>query len=335
MQPRRCASALLAAALWLAPRAAHANCGAEGCPLVRDGLGVTASRYALDVRYTDVMQDQLWNGTGPANLNDIIADAETHGEVELLTHTRSWVGEARAQLSDRLLVTATLPWIDREHQHWLKHTTTFNPAFVHTWTFQGLGDAVVLGQFQALNSPGGPRLTLEGGVKLPTGMTHVPDETQPSGIPGGETTLEPSARPGSGSTDWITGALLAQRLPWKNALPLTGSVLMRYNTKGTDDFKVGNEVQAGLSGGYAPQARLTVLMQLNYSGHGSDVSADPAEAAHTGMQSLYLTPGATLRITPALSVYGLYQTRLWGKSEEATVVGTNHFLFGTTYSIGH
>jgi hypothetical protein len=53
------------------------------------------------------------------------------------------------------------------------------------------------------------------------------------------------------------------------------------------------------------------------------------------MQSLYLTPGATFHVSPALSVYGLYQTRLWGKSEEPTVVATNHFLFGTTYSIGH
>jgi hypothetical protein len=150
-----------------------------------------------------------------------------------------------------------------------------------------------------------------------------------------ETTLEPSARPGSGSTDWITGALVNQRLPWKGALPLTGSVMARFNQKGTDDFEVGDEVQAGISGGWAPRERFTLLAQVNYSGHGDDISADPNEAAHSGMQSLYFTPGGTFRISPALSVYGLYQVRMWGKSKEPTVVATNHFLFGTTYSLGH
>ena len=57
-------------------------------------------------------------------------------------------------------------------------------------------------------------------------------------------------------------------MPGKGALPLTGSVLMRFNTKGTDDFKVGNEVPAGLSGGYAPQERFTFLFGTTYSiGH--------------------------------------------------------------------
>ena len=332
MRSIRCVS-LLSAALLLAPLMAHANCGAEGCPLVRDGFGVNPSRFAFDLRYQDVTQDTPWNGTSAASLDELFADGESHGEVELLTHTRSWVGEGRAEVNSRLRFTATLPWVDREHQHQLNHTGVYDPRFIDTWKFQGLGDAVVAGHFVALQSSGGTRVTLQGGVKLPTGMTHVPNETQTKF--GFDSTLEPSARPGSGSTDWITGALLTQRLPGKGVLPLTGSVLMKFNNKGTDDFKVGNEVQAGLSGGYAPRDRFTLLAQVNYSGHGSDVSADPDEIAHTGMQSLYFTPGATFRMSPALSIYGLYQTRLWGKSEEPTVVATNHFLFGTTYSLGH
>jgi hypothetical protein len=39
-----------------------------------------------------------------------------------------------------------------------------------------------------------------------------------------------SARPGSGSTDWIAGALVSQALPGKGVLPLTASVLARFNT---------------------------------------------------------------------------------------------------------
>ena len=177
------------------------------------------------------------------------------------------------------------------------------------------------------------RLTLQGGVKLPTGRRHLPDEARTNF--GFESTLEPSARPGTGSTDWIAGALAAQRLPWKHALPISLSVLGRWNGKGTDDFRSGNEVQAGLSGGYAPFERIALLAQVNYSGHATDVSADPSEAAHSGMRSLYITPGITARVSPGLVIYGLYQARAWGKSDEPTVVATNHFVFGTTYSIGH
>jgi hypothetical protein len=53
------------------------------------------------------------------------------------------------------------------------------------------------------------------------------------------------------------------------------------------------------------------------------------------MQSLYVTPGASLRLSPALILYGIYQQRLWAHSEEPTVIGANHFVIGTTYSLGH
>jgi hypothetical protein len=268
------------------------------------------------------------------SIEDVLAGAESHGEVELYTHTRSWVGEGRAQLTDRLRVTATLPYVEREHRHYLAHTTTtpLNPLFLDRWKFQGLGDATVLAHFRALMLAGGTSMTVQGGIKLPTGRTHLPDEVRENF--GYESTLEPSARPGSGSADWLAGGLVSQRLPWKRALPLSASVLARWNGKGTDDFKVGNELQAGLSGGYAPLEKLTLLAQLNYSGHGTDVSADPSEAAHTGMKSLYVTPGLALRVSPAVSLYGLFQLRVWSKSDEATVVAMDHFVFGTTYAIG-
>jgi hypothetical protein len=324
--------ALWFAACCLAPVAARANCGAEGCPLVREGLGAASSRFAVDLRYQDVTQDKLWSGNSETSLADAIAASDVHGEVELFTHTRSWVGEARAQLTDWLRLTATLPYIDREHRHWLKHTAAYNPAFLDTWKFRGLADATLLAHVKTFMTAGGTMLTLQGGVKLPTGRRHLPDETQTKF--GFDSTLEPSARPGSGSTDWLTGGLLTQRLPWKGALPLSGSLLMRFNTKGTDGFKAGDELQAGLSAGYAPMDRLTLIAQVNYSGHGSDASSDPSEIAHTGMKALYVTPGLTVRVSPALAIYGLYQLRAWGRSDEATVVATNHFLFGTTFSIG-
>jgi len=112
-------------------------------------------------------------------------------------------------------------------------------------------------------------------------------------------------------------------------------VLGKWTGKGTDDFEVGNEVQAGMSTGWSPRPWVTLLGQVNFSGHGTDVSADPNETAHTGMRALYLTPGMSVRVSPAMILYGIYQTRVWSRSDEPTIVGNNHILIGTTYTLGH
>lgn len=329
--PRTLSLALTAVTLMAS--AAHATCGAEGCPFVRDSFGAVRGRYSFDVRYQYVVQDQLWNGSSSATLDEILAGAEPHGEVELYTKSQTWTAEGHAQLTPDLRLVAVLPYIQRQHQHMINHTRTYDPRYVVSWDFEGLSDATLVAQYRVLKGAGRPSLELQGGVKLPTGRAHLPDETQTNfGI---ETTLEPSARPGTGSTDWITGAFYTQPLPWHNAIPLTASVLAKWTGKGTDDFKVGNEVQAGASGGYTPKPWITLLGQVNFSAHGSDVSADPGEAAHTGMRALYLTPGVSVRLSPAMIVYGIFQARVWGETDEATIVGKNHFLIGTTYSLGH
>ena len=328
---RSVALALLCA--FLAPAAAHATCGAEGCPFIRRGLVTGAGRFSFDLRYQDVTQDQLWNGTSETTLDEVILDAEQHGEVELYTRSQTWVAEVRAVVTDRLTVIGSLPYIQREHQHMLRHTPVYNPQFVDTWKYDGVGDATVVGQFAALRGEGGRDLTLHGGIKLPTGVEHVPDEAHDNF--GFESTLEPSARPGTGSFDWIMGMSASQPLPWHGALPLTASVLAKVNTPGTDDYRVGHELQAGLAGGWAPLARVTLLGQVNFAAHGSDVSADPSEAAHSAQRALFLTPGLSVGVAHGVSVYGLYQWRAWGDTDEATVVAKDHVLIGTSFSLGH
>jgi hypothetical protein len=330
----RLAFAIALATVLLTPTASRANCGAEGCPFVRRGLGTDVGRFGFDLRYQDVTQDKLWSGSNETSLDDIIAGTAQHGEVELFTHTRSWVAEASAALGDRLRLVATLPYINREHRHWLRHAPTFNPLFVNVWKYQGLGDATVLGQFTALRRANGSNVSLEAGVKLPTGRQHVPNETVNNF--GFESALEPSARPGTGSTDGLVGALASLAMPWRRVVPVTISVLARFNGKGTDDYQVGDEVQVGLASGWSPIERVTLIAQANFSAHGSDVSAEPGvEAAHTGMRSLFLTPGVSVRVLQGLAVYGLYQSRVSGRSDEATVVARDHFLVGTSYSLGH
>lgn len=326
------ALAVVLATLFVAPLAARATCGAEGCPLVQRGLANDDGRFSFGLRYQDVTQDRLWRGTGEAALADIIADASPHREVELFTHSRSWAAEARVVLTDRIDVVASLPYVQREHRHWLRHTPSFNPLFLNTWKYEGMGDATLLGQFTALRRENGSRLALQGGVKLPTGRRHVPDEAQANF--GFASTLEPSARPGTGSTDWLVGTVASLASPWRRMLPVTASVLARFTRRGTDDYRVGNEVQMGLASGWSPVSRVTLLGQVNFAAHGSDTAAEPGEAGHTGIRSLFLTPGMSVQALPGLSVYALYQARVVGHTDEATVVANDHFVVGTSYSLG-
>lgn len=108
----------------------------------------------------------------------------------------------------------------------------------------------------------------------------------------------------------------------------------RFNTKGTDDYRLGNELQAGLSGGWTAHERVTLLGQVNFAAHGSDVSALASEAAHSGTRALFLTPGVSLGVARGLTVYGFYQARVWGNTDEATVVARDHLMVGTSYALG-
>jgi len=335
----RLTTGVLLLASTLATAVAQATCGAEGCPIVRPGG--TSDLYAFDLRYQEVTQDRLWNGSSATTLEALIAEADPHGEVELYTRTRAWVAEGRMRLNERWTLSASLPYVQREHRHWLRHIPRYDARFLDTYRYEGLGDATVLAQVGALRRAGGPQVTLQGGVKLPTGRQHVPGEER-SNL-GFESHLEPAARPGSGSTDWLAGALVSQPLPWRGALPVTASVLMRWNGLGTDDYRLGEELQAALATGFGPVRRVTLLAQLNYASHGADVAREHAEpgeetshgeSLHSGMRSLFVTPGLAVEVLPGLSVMALYQARLWSHSESATIIAGDHLLIGTSLALG-
>jgi hypothetical protein len=320
--------------LGLGPRPARATCGAEGCPLLREGLGPHAARVSFGLHFQEVTQDELWEGGARADRDELIAEAFAsgglHGEIELYTRTRTWAFEGRARLHPRLDATLSLPYHEREHRHMLVHAPFYDPRFVDTWTYEGLGDATVLGHYRALSLAAGAALTLQAGVKLPTGRRHLPDEERVNF--GEHSMLEPAARPGSGSTDWLLGAQATQPLPWRGTEPVRVSVLARWNGRGTDHYRVGDELQAGLGLGYSPVPWLSLLGQANFTGHGADRSEHAGEPAHSGMRALYLTPGVSVQVARALAVYALVQSRVWGETDDASVLGRSRVLVGTTLS---
>lgn len=314
-----------AVALWalLVPVVANATCGAEGCPLVLNGT--IDQRWSFDLRYQAITQDKLWNGSAETNFDAVAADPDHNHEIEQLTRTRSWVLEAQGRLLPSLTLRMSVPYLKREHRHSHQH----HPGFFEEaqWEYQGLGDATAMLHWSAYRTPSGFSASVLGGAKLATGKRNVEkvDGVQP----------EPAARLGSGSNDLIAGLSLSQRLPWTRSLPLTASVLQRLTTKGTDDYRVGDEFQAGLASGVRVASGVTLLAQANFGSHASDTPGpdEAEEAPHSGGRAIFVSPGVRFDLR-GVSLYALYQARVWQRSDEPALVAPYHLLFGTSYALG-
>jgi hypothetical protein len=337
MSTSRSMLAALASLLLLtsAPDRAHATCGAEGCPCVRRGLADNAGRFGFDTRFLDVTQDRLWSGGGTTSLEALLPTTGVHHHIPLYTRTRSWSFEGRLRATDRLNLSVNVPYVDREHRRYDHHAVGYDPRLVQSWRFRGLGDAVVQGQFRAGQPFAGLDLALQAGVKLPTGKRHV---TPTTGLYGTEP--PPAVRPGTGSTDLLVGFTLTRPLPWQPALPVSANLLRRWNGRGTDDYRVGDELQLNLSTGYVVKPWLTLTALANYSNHAGDswtppTASDPyREPSHSGGQALFLTPGANVSLANGVTLYGVWQNRVWGHTESPMSVARHYFLIGTSLTLG-
>ncbi len=317
--------AVALSAACVGPSAARASCGAEGCPLEIRGPESGGGRFGLEMGYQFVDQDKLWDGSGTAGAPDPLAH-----EVEVETRTQTWLLTGRGSFGRRLLVSSTLPYIDRMHNHLVQHHPgLFVPA---EWHYRGLGDLLTSAQYNVIGGGGhGTSLDLRAGIKLPTGRRNVPevDGAQP----------EPPARPGTGSTDFIAGFQLRRPIDTRTlkgapvAIPVSLGVVVRANGRGTEGYRMGNEAQATLAGGYALSGPLRLLMQVNWRYHAGDDPGASGEGDHTPAgTSLYLTPGIRAQVTSGIAAFGYWQVRAFEHTDGPQLVAPHHLLFGLSYS---
>ena len=315
-------------------RPVMANCGAEGCPIMPNSPESTFGRYSFNLGYLSSEQSRSWDGAHEISADEALALEGGLGHVvEQLTRTRSWTLDARAQVTERLQLSLSLPYIDRVHRHALAHHTGY---FIESeWHMTGVGDASALVSWTLLRAttPTSGALVLQAGVKLPTGVRNV-------AAIGGEQP-EPPARPGSGSTDALIGAQYRRAFHFKTftgldaMMPLSAGVSARLNGRGTDEYRSGNEWLASVGSAYPLTHSVRLLAQVSASAHARDeVGTTDAEPHSTGSGAVFATPGLQAEIVPGVSAFANYQFRLYQHTNGPQLVSPYRLSFGLGYSLG-
>jgi hypothetical protein len=331
-RPRWCASAGAAAlaltlALSCAPsgaRDARASCGAESCPLDLRAAHAGNGPFSFGLTWQYVPQDRVRVGTRPGVVGQL---ASPEDEVRTVSRVTSAV--AHVELSRRWRIEATTPFVERSHVH-VRNEPGFPPQEMR-WDYSGLGDVQLMTDWRA--SARGSRTTvrLQGGVKLPTGERHT-------GIMDGEEP-EPAARPGTGSWDGLAGVhvMRSASVPTPGGgrafTPIFLSALGRLNGRGTEEYRVGPELQLGAGSSCPLAGPVTLLAQLNVRLRGRDEPGrTDALAANTGSTAVFLSPGLSFTSPRGASLYGYVQVPLYQRVNRIQIVAPYLLYLGLTLS---
>lgn len=308
---------------------ASSSCGADDCPVDLHGARSLNGRLTLDLSYQFIDQDQVRVGTRQSSVGALPSP-----EDEVRTVSRILTVRAQARLSDRLGISTSLPIVDRMHQHIANEDGS--PGQLREWRYSGAGDLTVLGQLVALRTEGEwpTTLSLQLGVKLPTGLRHV-------GLVDGEEP-EPSARPGTGSLDGLAGLHLMRAVPVVTLrhepaeAPLFVSLLARTNGRGTDDYRIGDELQVNVGVGYPLSNSAQLTAQVNGRFRGKDgVGQTDALRDNTGGAWVYASPGLRVQTGPRFAWYGLVQIPVVDRVNRIQIVAPYHAMLGTSVRLGH
>ena len=304
------------------PSRSNASCGAESCPLDHASRW-SEQPFTFELSYQYLDQDQPRTGTADTEVGAI---PRHHDEVRTLNR----ITTARAAFRrGTWSIGGSLPFVDRYHAHIHNHN---GEKILDEWNYSGLGDLEIVG-LKTFNPNEGSfsifgdlRTFVSAGVKMPTGDTSVPNEAgdQP----------EPAARPGTGSWDVLAGfGLEWTGHPWSDDrdMPLRLSVTGRWNGYGTEDYRIGSEVQVHFATEYPLNGRVALLGQANLRvKEKDDVAESGVEEDDTGGSVLYLSPGARYTLSPRASIYGLVQLPAYQRVNGIQIVSEANLYVGVT-----
>lgn len=296
-----CLGALLAFGL---PHLADASCGSASCPLNNHHY-LRAGSLMVMYSHEYINQDRILAGS---SLSFVGAIPELHNEVQTI-NMRNTI-EFQLGVTDRLGLGISLPFITREHSH--IHVDPTGDEW-EQWSFSGLGDLIVKGQYAVVLPSGDfdPYLSVTGGVKLANGVTHLRNAN-------GEE-AEVTIQPGSGSVDGMVGLYYRQALGTVrtlsgeySAIPLTVGLSYQIAGAGTYGYKFGNTLLAHAATSYQISARAELLLQINGRFQGmADVGSTGEPRGNTGGTWIYASPGFSINVIQGLSAYGYVQVPIY------------------------
>ena len=281
--------------------AASSGCGSASCPLTHD-RAVHAGIVRLSYIREYIDQDRLRVGTTPAAVGAIPYE---HDEVRTINERE--VLRLAAGVTDRLSLTAELPFVRRQHAH--IHHDEAGDAW-ESWNFSGLGDARLGGEID-LVTPGDSSsgvLALNLGLTLPTGATDLANAE-------GET-AELTLQPGTGAHSYSVGARYRTSLGSVRTLvgeryadvPFYAGADVQWSGEGPLGWRFGRVITAQMGSSYALGLDARIMLQVNLRTQDyADVGTTGEPRENTGGVWLYASPGLEIDLPGSLSAYAFLQ----------------------------
>jgi hypothetical protein len=269
-------------------------CSSCGCAFTSDweSQGLTATPgLRFDLRYDYLNQADL--RSGQHSVDRAIISFPTEREIEEKTRNHYvTLGVDYSPNSDWGL-SLSLPYIDRAHETIAPGDTTLSAS-----TSKAVGDARIIVRYQGL--PTTRVIGLQLGLKLPTGQFH---DSFKSGPAVGEP-LDRGLQPGTGTTDALIGLYHFGSLSGNWDYFIQGLVQIPLHSR--ENYRPGVSVNLNTGIHYLGFERIIPQLQINAKTGAKD-SGDAADRDNSAGTLFYISPGATLNLTPKMKIFGFVQ----------------------------
>jgi hypothetical protein len=329
------AAAMFVVVLALGATGTRASCGAAFCPIDTHAFNLPAAgSWALDLSFQYIDQDQPRIGTRSGEVGELPSE---HDEVRTINRTATLA--LRYAPTSRLLLGASVPWMNRFHEHLAnaeeedgtaKHEGHHHEPVREEWSLEGAGDVALEAQWLALTA-GRTDLWLTGAVELPTGDDdRSNDEGEVAELP---------IQTGSGSTDAVLGATLRgslrARAPRRGGMgnsasvPWFAALTYRRNGSGRDGYRLGDEWQLNAGAATPLAGPLEAVLQLNLRHRDRDEPGSSGEdPALTGGDFVFASPGLRIALREPWAAYVFVQQPLYQDVNGLQLVAGRNWLFG-------
>jgi hypothetical protein len=290
------AAPIALASLGLIPTAALA-CSSCGCTLSNDmfAQGGDQSVVHADLRFDYFNQGQLRTGTGKFDRGG--AEIPNDRELQQETINRNYNLFLDYAPNGDWGFAAQIPYFDRFH-------TTIAPGDedISTSHTKSIGDVRLMARYRGLTADRSIGVLL--GVKLATGSFHNnfidgPQQGEP---------LDRGLQPGTGTTDLLIGAYTfgAANRDWD----YFAEAIVQQPLAAREDFRPGTGLNVTFGARYMSLESVIPQIQVNMRAERRETGLN-ADSENSGATLVYLSPGATVKLTPKASAYAFLQLPIY------------------------